>query len=199
MDLSSRPWRSVLYLPASKPRALEKARSLPADALILDLEDAVAPAGKPAAREGLREELARGGFGRRALLVRINPLSSPWGQADAAALEGFELAGVLLPKVDTPADLDALAALTPAPLWAMAESPAGILNAAAIAAHPRLAGLVLGTNDLAKDLGCEPGPDRAPLQTALQTVLLAARAHGRVCVDGVFNAFRDEAGQPGLV
>lgn len=194
MDLSTRPWRSVLYLPASKPRALAKARGLAADAIIFDLEDAVAPAEKPAARASLREDLARGGFGARARLVRINPLSSRWGRADAAALAGRDLEGVLLPKVGSPAELDALAALTDAPLWAMAESPLCILNAGAIAAHPRLAGLVLGTNDLAKDLGCDPGPDRAPLQTALQTVLVAARAHRRVCIDGVFNAFRDAEG-----
>jgi (3S)-malyl-CoA thioesterase len=195
MDLTARPWRSVLYIPGSKPRALDKARGLAADAIIFDLEDAVTPDEKATARATLVEALRVGGFAPRARLVRINALETGWGRDDAAALAGLELEGVLLPKVAGPAQLDALAALIPnVPLWAMMESPLGVLNAGAIAAHSRLAGLVMGTNDLAKDLGCDGGGDRAALQMALQTALLAARAYGRVCVDGVYNAFRDEEG-----
>lgn len=195
MDLTTRPWRSVLYIPGSKPRALEKARGLCADAIIFDLEDAVAPDEKAAARATLAAALHAGGFAPRARLVRINALETAWGRDDVAALAGLELEGVLLPKVDGPAQLDTLAALVPdVPLWAMMESPLGVLDAGAIAAHPRLAGLVMGTNDLAKDLGCDGGGDRAALQMALQTALLAARAHGKVCIDGVYNAFRDEDG-----
>ncbi|MGF6862121.1 (3S)-malyl-CoA thioesterase [Rhodobacteraceae bacterium MBR-64] len=195
MDLTARPWRSVLYIPGSKPRALEKARGLACDAIIFDLEDAVSPSEKAAARDTLAGALREGGFGARARIVRINALDTEWGAGDAAALSGLEVEGVLLPKVDGPAQLDALAALVPdAALWAMMESPLGILGAGDIAAHPRLAGLVLGTNDLAKDLGCDAGGGRAALQVALQTALLAARAHGRICVDGVYNAFRDDDG-----
>lgn len=195
MDLTARPWRSVLYIPGSKPRALEKARRLATDAIIFDLEDAVSPSEKAAARETLVGVLREGGFGARARIVRINALDTEWGAADAAALRGLAVEGVLLPKVDRPAQLDALAALVPgAALWAMMESPLGVLNARDIAAHSCLAGLVLGTNDLAKDLGCDGGGDRAALQVALQTALLAARAHGRICVDGVYNAFRDDDG-----
>jgi (3S)-malyl-CoA thioesterase len=195
MDLTARPWRSVLYIPGSKPRALEKARGLACDAIIFDLEDAVSPSEKAAARDTLAGALRAGGFGARARIVRINALDTEWGAGDAAALSGLEVEGVLLPKVDGPAQLDALAALVPdAALWAMMESPLGILGAGDIAAHPRLAGLVLGTNDLAKDLGCDAGGGRAALQVALQTALLAARAHGRICVDGVYNAFRDDDG-----
>lgn len=195
MDLTTRPWRSVLYIPGSKPRALDKARGLATDAIIFDLEDAVTPEEKPAARATLTEALHAGGFAPRGRIVRINALETEWGRDDAAALAGLDLEGVLLPKVDGPAQLDALAALLPrVPLWAMMESPLGVLNAGAIAAHPRLAGLVMGANDLAKDLGCDGGGDRAALQVALQTALLAARAHGKVCIDGVYNAFRDEDG-----
>ena len=190
-----RPWRSLLYIPGSKPRALDKARGLAADAIIFDLEDAVSPDEKATARGVLAEALRAGGFAPRARLVRINALDTAWGREDLAAIAGLEIEGVLLPKVDGPAQLDALAALVPGvPLWAMMESPLGVLNAGVIAAHPRVAGLVLGTNDLAKDLGCDSGGDRAALQVALQTALLAARAHGRVCIDGVYNAFRDEDG-----
>lgn len=191
-----RPFRSVLYIPASKERALEKARELPADAIIFDLEDAVAPDEKAAARETLAQELTLGGYGRRARLVRINGLDTPWGLADAQRFATHPGAdALLLPKVNSPADLDRLAELTgDRPLWAMMETAAGMLNAAAIAAHPRLQGLVMGTNDLAKEIGSRPRPDRLPLQAGLGLCLLAAKAHGKIIVDGVFNAFRDEAG-----
>ena len=193
MDMRNRPYRSVLYIPGSKERALEKARGLPADAVIFDLEDAVAPAEKPAARDTLRAALAQG-YGKRVLLVRINGLDTDWGAEDARAVAAMACDGVLLPKVESPAQLDALAQLCDKPLWAMMETPLGMLNAAAIAAHPRLAGMVMGTNDLAKDLGARFRADRLPMVTGLGLCLLAARAHGRVIVDGVYNAFKDDDG-----
>lgn len=189
----SRPYRSALYLPASNARALEKARDLPADAIIFDLEDAVAPAEKAAARDALRDALGRD-YGSRARIVRINGFDSEWGRDDAAAFATGADA-VLVPKVNGPADLDAVAAVVPGtPLWAMLETAAGVLNAAAIAGHSRLGGLVMGTNDLARELGCRDRADRMPLLPALGMCLLAARARGRVILDGVYNAFRDTDG-----
>jgi (3S)-malyl-CoA thioesterase len=194
----ARPYRSVLYIPGSNARALDKARTLAADAIILDLEDAVAPEEKAAARDLVVRTLREGGYGGRACLVRVNGADTPWGAEDLAAMAALAPEAVLLPKVGAPeAVAAAAAALGPATatqLWAMMETPAGILNAAAIARAPRMAGLVLGTNDLAKDLGARFRPDRLPLLTALQTCLLAARAAGIPCIDGVYNAFRDEAG-----
>jgi len=195
MTDTPRPYRSVLYIPGSKERALEKARSLPTDAIIFDLEDAVAPEEKPRARTLLAETLAMGGYGARARLVRINGLDTEWGHDDLATFGGMNIDGILLPKVNRAADLDAVAeAASGVALWAMLETARGVLNAAEIADHPRLAGMVMGTNDLARELGCRPGRERAPLQTALQTCLLAARAAGKLCIDGVYNAFRDEEG-----
>jgi len=189
----SRPYRSVLYIPAANQRAMEKARTLAADAIIFDLEDAVAPAEKPGARDLLRTALAQD-YGGRARIVRINGLDTEWGRDDAAAFATGANA-VLVPKVSRPEDLDAVAALTgDTPLWAMMETALGMLNAGAIAAHPRLEGMVMGTNDLAKELGSRNRPDRLAMQTGLGLCLLAARAHGRVIVDGVFNAFKDDDG-----
>lgn len=190
-----RPYRSVLYIPGSKERALEKARELPADAIIFDLEDAVAAEEKPAARALLASVLAAQDYGGRARIVRVNGLDTPWGRDDIAAFAGAEIDALLIPKVGSAADLDAVAALAPErALWAMMETPAAMLNAAGIAAHPRLAGMVMGTNDLAKDLGARFRPDRLPLLTGLGLCLIAAKAHGRIIVDGVYNAFRDAAG-----
>lgn len=191
-----RPFRSVLYIPGSKERALEKARDLAADAIIFDLEDAVAPDEKPAARATLQKALADGDYGNRVRIVRMNGLDTPWGRDDALAFAGHAGADALLvPKVNSPADLDAVAALAgDKPLWAMMETAAGMLNAAAIAAHPRLQGMVMGTNDLAKEIGSRFRADRLPMMTGLGLCLLAAKAHGRVIVDGVFNAFKDEDG-----
>jgi (3S)-malyl-CoA thioesterase len=190
----ARPFRSVLYIPAAKERALEKARDLPVDAIIFDLEDAVAPEEKPRGRELLAAELARADFGHRLRIVRVNGLDTPWGAADLLALAGHPgVDAVLVPKVNGPADLDAVAGRVRAPLWAMLETAKGCLNAAAIAAHPRLEGMVMGTNDLARELGVRPRADRLPLLSALGTCLLAARAEGKVIVDGVLNAFRDDA------
>ena len=195
MNQSARPFRSALYIPASRERAMDKARGLPTDAIIFDLEDAVAPDEKNAARDLLVTTLKTADYGQRARIVRINGLDTEWGRADAEALAGLSIEGVLLPKVGSAADVEALARLLPEPdLWAMMESPAGVLNAATIAAHPRMAGFVLGTNDLAKDIGARARPDRMPMLSSLQICLLAARAQGLVCIDGVYNAFKDEEG-----
>lgn len=190
--MTARPSRSALYIPGSKARALEKAKSLPVDIILFDLEDAVAPDEKDNARKTLADDLAVGGYGLRQKIVRMNGLDTHWGAIDAAAIAGMDCDGVLLPKVNSAADVDALAALIPdLAIWAMMETPLGILNAAEIAAHPRLQGFVMGTNDLAKDLGSQ---GRAAMLTALQYSLLAARAHGIVALDGVYNAFKDDDG-----
>ncbi|MFN3293391.1 MAG: HpcH/HpaI aldolase/citrate lyase family protein [Gemmobacter sp.] len=195
MDLQARPWRSVLYIPGSKERALEKAAGLPTDAIIFDLEDAVAAEEKPRARALLAETLRTRDFGGRARIVRINGLGTAWGADDVAAMVGVPLEAVLIPKVDSAADVQAVADRIPdVDLWAMMETPLGMLNAAGIAAHPRLTGMVMGTNDLAKDLGTRFRPDRLPLLTGLGLCLLAARAHGVTIVDGVYNAFKDAEG-----
>ena len=195
MDNAARPFRSVLYIPGSKERALEKAKTLPVDAIIFDLEDAVAADEKPNARQTLAASLRAGGYGDRFKIVRINALDTEWGAQDVAAMAGVGADAILLPKVGSAADLDALGALIDGvELWAMIESPQGILHAEDIAAHPRLTGFVLGTNDLAKDLNCRFRADRLPLMSALQISLLAARAHGVVCIDGVYNAFKDDEG-----
>jgi citrate lyase beta subunit len=192
MQRDAHPYRSVLYMPGSRPRALEKARTLAADALILDLEDAVAPAEKPRARDLVAEAVAAGGYGGRKLMIRINGLDTEWGEDDLAraCAAGPEAdvvrAAELLAKHGTPER---------SRIWAMMETPRGVLNAGGIAAaHPRLEGFVLGTNDLAKDLGAAHTPDRLPLVTSLGLCLLAARAEGLVCVDGVYNAFQDAEG-----
>jgi citrate lyase beta subunit len=199
MDASVHPYRSVLYMPGSKPRALNKARTLPADALILDLEDSVAPAEKPRARELVAEAVRAGGYGGRKLIVRINGLDTEWGADDLAGAAAAGPDAILLPKVERPDDVARAADLMDArgatcPVWAMMETPRGILNAAAIAAHPRLEGFVLGTNDLVKELGAAHTPDRLPLVASLGLCLLAARAEGLVCVDGVYNAYQDQDG-----
>ena len=192
---TSRPLRSVLYIPGSKPRALDKARGLPVDAIIFDLEDAVSVDEKETARATLAEALATGGYGARMKIIRINGLDTDWGRADAAAAAAMGADAILLPKVDGPDDLDALAANTgDMALWAMMETPLGMLNAAAIAAHPKLEGMVMGTNDLAKDVQARFRPDRLPLQTGLGLCVLAAKAHGVAIIDGVYNAFKDEDG-----
>ena len=191
-----RPVRSMLYLPASRARALEKAAGLACDAIIFDLEDAVAPAEKVAARAALDAGLSARDYGARLRLVRINALDTDWGRADAAAFAGHDgVDGLLVPKVGGADDLDAVAQIAPGkPLWAMMETPGAMLAAAAIAAYPALVGMVMGTNDLAKDLGARFRPDRMPLVAGLGLCLLAARAHGRAIVDGVYNQFRDAAG-----
>ncbi|MBT8459081.1 MAG: CoA ester lyase [Boseongicola sp.] len=188
-------YRSVLYIPASKERALEKARSLDCDAIIFDLEDAVTPDEKTSAREILAGELAKGGYRHRQRIVRINALDTEWGRDDAVAVANMECDAILLPKVDGPEDTKALAQITGnLPIWCMLETPRGVLNALAIADHALVQGFILGTNDLAKDIGCATGGDRSAMMTALQTCLMAARAAGISCVDGVYNAFKDDDG-----
>ncbi len=195
------PFRSVLYMPGSNQRALEKARGLPADALILDLEDAVAPDAKDTARKLVAGAVAEGSYGSRRLLIRINGLDTRWGAEDLEAALSVRPHAILLPKVARARDVaviaDTLSAADPrhpTELWAMIETPQGVLNAAEIARAPRMAGFVMGTNDLVKDLRCRNRADRLPLMGALSHCLLAARAAGIVCLDGVYNAFRDEAG-----
>jgi citrate lyase beta subunit len=202
MEHNHHPYRSVLYMPGSNPRALDKVRSLAADALILDLEDAVLPSEKPRARELVAEAVEAGGYGPRKLIIRINGLATEWGEADLARAARAAPDAVLVPKVDTPgqivdiaARLEALGADPRTTIWAMMETPLAMLNAGAVAAaHPRLAGFVLGTNDLVKDLGAAHTPDRLPILTALSLCLLAARAHALICLDGVYNAFQDDDG-----
>ncbi|MGY3439104.1 MULTISPECIES: HpcH/HpaI aldolase/citrate lyase family protein [unclassified Marinovum] len=195
MDMRARPYRSVLYIPGSKTRALDKARTLAVDAIIFDLEDAVSVDEKANARATLAEALAQGGYGARMKIVRINGLDTDWGRADAEAVAAMKPDAVLLPKVNGAADLDALAAITgDIPIWAMMETPLGMLRAEEIAAHPKLAGFVMGTNDLAKDLQSRFRADRLPMMASLGLCLLAAKAHGVVIVDGVYNAFKDDEG-----
>jgi citrate lyase beta subunit len=201
MTAEARPRRSVLYMPGSKERALEKARPLPADTLILDLEDAVAPSEKQAARELVRKAGKAGAFGRREVVIRINALDTEWGAADLVAACEAGPDAILIPKAESAeqiAEVDSRMTYHDAPvdtaIWAMIETPLGALKAAEIAAAPRMAALVMGTNDLVKDLRAEHTPDRQPVMAALGLALLAARAHGLACIDGVHNALRDEEG-----
>lgn len=201
MFSETRPTRSVLYIPGSKTRALDKARSLATDAIIFDLEDAVAPKEKISARETLVAALTTGGYGDRVLIVRLNGADTEWGVGDLEAIMEAGPQAVLLPKVETvdtvaavAAKLDAHPGCANTQIWAMMETAAGILNAAAIARAPRMAGFVMGTNDLAKELNSRFRADRLPMQWALQMCLLAARAAGIVCIDGVYNAFKDNDG-----
>lgn len=198
--MAHRPYRSVLYIPGSKERALEKATGLVCDAIIFDLEDAVAIDEKVNARVLLAETLKTADYGQRARIVRINGLDTEWGEADvrafaAAIAEGAKVDAILIPKVSKAADLDAVAALIPdVPLWAMMETALGMLNAPEIAAHPRLEGMVMGTNDLAKEMQTRFRADRLGMQAGLGLCLLAAKACGKIIVDGVYNAFKDEDG-----
>ncbi len=189
--------RSALYMPASNPRAIAKARSLACDVVILDLEDAVAPDEKATARDRVVAEVGTGGFGTRELVVRINALDTPWGADDIAALRGIGVDAVLVPKISGAADLAAVRAALGTdgpPIWAMIETCGGVLELPAIAraaAGSRLTALIAGTNDLAKELRCRPGVDRMPLIPALMAIVTAARAAGLVALDGVCNALDD--------
>lgn len=188
-------FRSVLYIPASNQRALDKARSIDVDAIIFDLEDAVAPDEKAAARATLEAKLKEGGYGHRVRIVRINGLDTAWGSDDARAVADMPCDAILLPKTESAAQIDALAELVPGlPVWCMMETPRGVLNALEIADASKVAGFIMGTNDLAKDIGCETGGDRMAMMTGLQVCLMAARSAGIVIVDGVYNAFKDEDG-----
>lgn len=198
----ARPRRSVLYMPASNPRALDKAKTLMADGLIFDLEDAVAPDAKPQARAAAVAAANTKGYGQREVLIRANGLDTPWCADDVAAIAASAAAGIVLPKVNGPDDIrradDMLRkarARDDLALWAMMETPLGILSAAAIAAvGGRLAGFIIGTADLAKDLHCAHPADRAPMLSALQLCILAARAHNLFVLDGVHVDLEDEAG-----
>lgn len=187
-----RPVRSALFMPASNARAIEKARGLDCDAVILDLEDAVAPEAKVAARAQAVTAARDGGFGERLLVLRVNALDTEWGQDDLAAAVSAGFDAVLLPKVSQADDLArARAVLGGVPSWAMIETCAAMLALPAIAAAPGLACLVAGTNDLAKDMRCTPGTDRLPLLPHLAAIVTAARAHGLIALDGVSNVLAD--------
>jgi citrate lyase subunit beta / citryl-CoA lyase len=200
--LPIRPRRSVLYMPGSNARALEKARTLAADALIFDLEDAVAPSAKVAARNNVTQAIATGGYGRREILVRVNGLDSAWGVADATSIAGVKPDGVVIPKIESAAQVLALQSLLDQtgahrdlPLWCMIETPRGVLRAEEIAgASPRVAGLIMGTSDLAKELGAAHTPSRLPMLTSLGLCLIVARAYEKVILDGVHLDLDDDAG-----
>ncbi len=194
--------RSVLYMPGANQRALQKATEIPADGLILDLEDAVAPAQKPQARELACAAAASGGYGERVVTIRVNAAGTPWHEDDLRAVAQVAPDAVVLPKVDAPADvlaaaraLEAAGAPEKTRIWAMLETPRAVLGAAQIAAaSERLAVLVLGTNDLVKELYAEHLPGREPLLASLSLCVLAARAAGRQILDGVYNDVRDLEG-----
>lgn len=187
-----RPLRSVLYLPASNARAVEKARGLPCDAVILDLEDAVAPDAKTGAREAAVAAVREGGFGRRHVAIRVNALATEWSAADFEAVSAAPVDAIVVPKVDTAEQAQAaVAAARGKPVWAMIESPRAVLSVERIAAVPGLGALLAGHADLAKDLRATPGPDRAELLYAMQAMLCAARAFGLVALDGVHTDIQD--------
>ena len=188
--------RSALYMPSSNTRALDKARTLPCDAVIFDLEDAVAPDAKESAREQACAAVRSGAYGRRTLTVRCNGLDTPWGRADLEAAAAAGPAAVVVPKTSGPDHLAQVAAVTgpDTRIWAMVETPAGVLAAREIAEHPQVDVLVVGTNDLAKELRARLVPGRAPLLPHLAAVLLAARAAGVDVLDGVYNDVRDLEG-----
>jgi citrate lyase subunit beta/citryl-CoA lyase len=204
--MTIRPRRSVLYMPGSNSRAIEKARTLPVDAIILDLEDAVAPEGKVAARTLVMEAVVAGGFGAREVIVRINGLDTQWWLDDLAAVATAKPDGVLLPKVSSPANLEDLAermvdisADRRIRVWAMMETSLALLHAGEIAAaakdsETRLAGFVMGTNDLAKETRARIVPGRRPMRPWLMTCVAAARAYGLDILDGVFNDLGDADG-----
>lgn len=202
MSPSIRPRRSALYMPGDNARALEKAKALPADVLLLDLEDSVAPDAKEAARAGVLAALAgRQGYGRRELVARVNGLETPWGRADLAALAGAGADAILLPKVESAdavrrarAVLAAAGAPEGLPIWCMIETPRGCLRAEEIADAPGVGCLVMGTSDLAKDLHALHTGTRLPMLVALGSGLLAARAAGIAILDGVHLDLADEAG-----
>lgn len=200
----ARPRRSCLYLPGANAKALEKAKSLPADVLIFDLEDSVAPEAKEEARAQAATAILAGGYGKREIVIRVNALSTPWGREDVAAAATARPDGVLVPKIETGQDVaDLDDALTEAglaedaALWVMIETPRAILNLAEIAAAARatrLAGFVMGLNDLAKQTRARLAPGRAPFQAALALAVMAARAEGLGAIDGVYNDIADGAG-----
>jgi citrate lyase beta subunit len=199
MQSKVRPRRSVLYMPGANTRALEKARTLPADALIFDLEDAVAPDAKDAARANVVAAAQSRSYGKREIVIRCNGLATQWGKADVAAIATSGADAILVPKVESASDVAAIVALlegagapTSMAVWAMMETPKGILRAEEVAgAHERLQLFVMGTNDLVKDMRARHTPMRLPMVTALGLGMLAARAHGLTILDGVYNDIQD--------
>ncbi|WP_428645283.1 HpcH/HpaI aldolase/citrate lyase family protein [Roseibium sp.] len=206
MTAQFRPRRSALYMPGSNARALEKARTLDVDCLLLDLEDAVAPDAKDLARTQVVDAVTAGGYGSREVVIRINGLDTPWGETDLEAAVKANPDAILVPKVNTPADLQRIAhklsvhgASSGLKLWAMMETPEAMLNAGAIGAcgrdpEVRLSCFVMGTNDLAKETRARLTPGRAAMMPWLMTCVAAARAGGIDILDGVYNAFQDEDG-----
>ena len=202
MSKTARPRRSVLYMPGSNARALEKGRTLAADGLILDLEDAVAPDAKEMARRQIGAALKAGGYGARELIVRVNGPESPWGRDDIVAAAGFGADAILLPKVESAGAvhqaetiMEASGAPQALSIWCMMETPLGMLHAEEIAeASPRIGALVMGTSDLAKDLYAAHTRDRLPMITALGLCMLAARAAGVAILDGVHLDLADDEG-----
>lgn len=196
------PRRSVLYMPSSNARALEKAKTLPVDALILDLEDAVSPDDKESARDAACAAVQSGGYGDRELTIRVNGIGTRWHDEDLAAAAQAGPSGIVVPKVNTAKEVRQLAsamAAAGAPehtkLWAMIETPAAIFNVREIAqASERLVAFVIGTNDLVKELQAAHVPGRAPLLTSLSMALLAGREAGIAVLDGVYNAVKDTEG-----
>ncbi|MGB3737165.1 MAG: CoA ester lyase [Ilumatobacter sp.] len=196
-----RPRRSVLYMPAANERALEKAKTIAADAIIFDLEDAVAPDAKPEARNAAVAAVQSGDYGNRELTIRCNGLDTQWGAADIAAAGPAGPSAVVIPKVDSVAgvdavseQLDAAGASPDVMIWPMIETPTAFFEVRAIAAHQRVAVLVMGTNDLAKELRSPIVPGRHPLVAHLATALLAAREAGKVILDGVYNDVKNPDG-----
>jgi citrate lyase subunit beta/citryl-CoA lyase len=192
--------RSALYMPAANQRAMDKARDLPVDAVVFDLEDAVAPEKKAEAREQLVAQLHAGGYGPRQLVARCNALSTPWGEADIRALAATPVSTLCLPKVESVEQLHAVSALLEElqrpdmALWAMIETPAGVANVEAIAAYGRLTALLMGTTDLAYELRLPTDPERSGLQYALGRCVMAARLAGVAALDGVYLEIKNEEG-----
>ncbi len=198
---SLRPRRSALYMPAANERALEKAKTIATDAIIFDLEDAVSPDAKDLARAQAVAAVNSGEYGKRELTIRCNALATPWGHADVAAAAKACVSAVVIPKINSVAEvdevsraLDAAGAPKEMMIWAMIETPTAIMDCRAIAAHPRVAVLVMGTNDLAKELRAAQVPGRAPLVPSLHMALLAAREADKVILDGVYNDIKNAEG-----
>jgi citrate lyase beta subunit len=195
MTESFRPRRSILYLPAANPRALAKVRTLDIDCVILDLEDAVAPEAKVDARAAACAAIAEGGWGRREVGVRVNSLGTSWSTDDFAAASASGAAFLVVPKIDSAREAEeAVLRARGVPVWAMIETPKGVLDAPAIAEVDGVTALLAGMADLTKDLRAKPGPDRAPLAYALSRIVLAARAAEKQAFDGVFVDLADTAG-----
>ena len=189
-----RPRRSVLYLPASRDSAVAKARTLDCDCVILDLEDAVAPDQKAEARAKAVAAIRAGDWGHREVLLRVNGIHTEWAPADFAAAREAGAAAVVVPKVDSAAEaVEAVRMAAGVPVWAMIETPRAVIEAAAIAATPGVAGLVAGFADLSKDLRLRPDAARTPLHYSMSAIVIAVRAAGILAFDGVFTDIRDEA------